>query len=811
MCQSDSNTSNDNVEPFTPAPQNMASTTTKEISWLDSYITIIFHWKYTLVIISWLMILIGAYVGKDAFSSLENGGFTPPYGESTIAAKYISKNLVYPQYTLTILVQGTNGLTANDAMFKTYYNNIKSNLIKKVRMTGVVGYFDYPWETRMISDDRSKVLMYATLTDDVTNQKIQDIVSVTPLKAFVGGSIPQGKEFNEFILSGVETAEFGSLPILFVLLIFALGGVTASLMPWYTAIFGIFWALTLLVGFNRSFNISGVAANIVTMFGLGLAIDYTLFIVSRFTAERKRYPHVRVQLIMKRVAQTSGKTVLISAATVFIALCGGLLFEEFFLCSICLAVMLSAVIAALFCNSFLYAQLMILDEGVLRCPSPTIEDMKRFFGLNYSIVPSSSKPGESTYNSYSSAKVAAATTTTTVAVMEPGNIEAGNDDDNSPAAAPIASTNGYNSLKPTEGDEEPIESKFWYRCGKFVLTYPIACLLASVALLVAFTVVFFVTIKFGVTDADVLPPTSDVRYVYDQARTVFTKNGQANIIVALHTKVKSGAGAVTSELFLRELKGFQDDVTQQLQNKNLRISNIYSMIDVGLSNYSFSSYVSMYKTPRSPQYANITSALVYPLGLTNLADWTYVCFSLPYYQYSEEAKRAVNIVRDRIGNPLNFQGDDGRSMLSYFGTAGTSAAVLDLYTSLNAQLPYWLTILVVAVFVILFLMTESLLLPLKAVVVSILSLGATFGILVLIFTSTDPSNKASLGIDPTGYMDGSNIIFIFSVAFGLSVDYEVFLLSRVLEEYRKVKDLDIALLNAIQATGGIITSASVRQ
>eukprot|EP01036_Dinobryon_divergens_P030615 gene30615-39885_t len=506
-------------------------------------------------------------------------------------------------------------------MFKTYYNSIKSNLLKKVRVTGVVGYFDYPWETRMTSDDQSKVLMYATLIEDITIQKLRDIVSVTPLKAFVGGIIPQGKEYNEFILSGVETAELGSLPILFLLLIFALGGVTASLMPWYTAIFGIFWALTLLLGFNRNFNISGVAANIVKVY--------------------------------------SGEKAL---PALFIALCGGLLFEEFFLCSICLAVMLSAAIEALLCNSFLYAQLMILDEGILRCPSPSIEEMKSFFGLKSAVT--SSKPGENSFN-FSSAKVAASSETT-VAAVEPDKIEAGND--GSCQAVPITSANGNSSLKPTSATErdKPIESKFWYRCGKFVLTYPIACTVASVALLVAFTAVFFVKIKFGLTDADVLPPTSDVRYVYDQARTVFTKNGQANIIVALHTKTKSGAGAVTSELFLKELKGFQD-VTQQLQNKNLRISNIYSMINVGLTNYSFSSYVSMYKAPCSAKYTNnITSAL-----------------------YSDDAKRAVGIVRDRIEDASNFQVDDGRSMLSYFGTAGSSAAVLDLYTSLKAQLPYF--------------------------------------------------------------------------------------------------------------------------
>jgi RND superfamily putative drug exporter len=115
----------------------------------------------------------------------------------------------------------------------------------------------------------------------------------------------------------------------------------------------------------------------------------------------------------------------------------------------------------------------------------------------------------------------------------------------------------------------------------------------------------------------------------------------------------------------------------------------------------------------------------------------------------------------------------------------------------------------ISVFAVLFLMTGSILIPIKAVIVSILSLGATFGILYLIFETTDSSIQHTLGIRPNGYMDGSNIIFIFSVAFGLSVDYEEFLLSRVLEEYKILKDIDLAVIHAVQKTGGLITSAAV--
>jgi len=716
---------------------------------------------------------------------------------------------VYPDHTLCILMRGNNGLTVDDSDFKTYYNEVKNNLLKHVDVIGLIGYYDYPWESRMISDDRKELLLYASLIQDISNEKLKKIVSITPLTVLVGGSIAQGKEFNDFILAGVETAEFGSLPVLFILLILSLGGFMASLMPWYTAIFGIMWSLTLLLAFNLSFRISGVSANIVTMFGLGLAIDYTLFIVSRFTTERKRYPHVRVQLILKRTAQTSGKTVAISAATVFIALSGGLLFEEFFLASICLAVMLASLTSAIFANFFLYAQLMILDDAILRCPTPTIENVFKKIGVWKS---GTSKVNAVEYHpATQECELPAADTSGAIIVRDVHefNSTIGESKGTTTADLEAGDTKACNSIivsKVSISEDDVNEQSFWYQCGKVVLKNPLLSFLSSSSILIAFTIVFFLKVKFGQTDADVLPPTSEVRYVYDRTQSNFRLNGQASIFVALQTKSDT---LVTSSQFLDALNHFQSEVYSQAKLDGVKLSNTYSMINIGLTNYSLADYKAMYATPLAPQYSNVTSALIFPLGLTDLNHWTYVFFALPYYQYSFESKHAVRIVRRMLKQNSVFRGANNQPMLAYSGVAGAPAEVLDLYKSLGRGLPAWSIIMMGAVFTILVLMTESLLLPLKAVVVSILSLGATFGILLLVFTSTDPSVDKSLGIDPTGYMDGSNIIFIFSVAFGLSVDYEVFLLSRVLEEFKKIKDVDRAVLRAMDATGGLITSAAV--
>jgi RND superfamily putative drug exporter len=110
-------------------------------------------------------------------------------------------------------------------------------------------------------------------------------------------------------------------------------------------------------------------------------------------------------------------------------------------------------------------------------------------------------------------------------------------------------------------------------------------------------------------------------------------------------------------------------------------------------------------------------------------------------------------------------------------------------------------------FVILFLMLGSVIVPIKAVILNVLSLSASFGSLVWIFQ--DGNLHELLGFTPLGSIDGTMPILIFAIAFGLSMDYEVFLLSRVKEHHDLTGDTVQAVATGVQKTGGIITSAAL--
>jgi putative drug exporter of the RND superfamily len=140
------------------------------------------------------------------------------------------------------------------------------------------------------------------------------------------------------------------------------------------------------------------------------------------------------------------------------------------------------------------------------------------------------------------------------------------------------------------------------------------------------------------------------------------------------------------------------------------------------------------------------------------------------------------------------------------GVTGPAAFLVDYRDSLTSRLPYALGLIGLATFALLFLMTGSVVVPVKAIVMNVLSLGASFGALVWVFQ--DGHLSGLLGFDPPGMVDITIPVLIFVFAFGLSMDYEVFLLSRIKEAWDQTGDNDRAVALGLQRTGRIVTSAA---
>ena len=163
---------------------------------------------------------------------------------------------------------------------------------------------------------------------------------------------------------------------------------------------------------------------------------------------------------------------------------------------------------------------------------------------------------------------------------------------------------------------------------------------------------------------------------------------------------------------------------------------------------------------------------------------------------SESSQQVVRDLRD-------VDGPDGSTAL----VGGLTAETVDLAESVGDHLPLMGVIVIGVMLVLLFLAFGSVVLPLKAVLMNALSITASFGVVTWIFS--DGHLSGLLGFTPQGFLDLTNPIVMLAVLFGLSMDYEVFLLSRVREQWDATHDNDLAVATGVQKTGRIITSAAL--
>jgi len=284
----------------------------------------------------------------------------------------------------------------------------------------------------------------------------------------------------------------------------------------------------------------------------------------------------------------------------------------------------------------------------------------------------------------------------------------------------------------------------WYRIGRSVMRRPVAYVVVIVVALLALGSPFR-HITWGGTDARALPASAAPHLVQD----ALTQDFPANSTTPIEAVVRFGAPA-TGPAQQAALAGY-----------------------VG----------------RVAHLPGVTSAQVTGVrGDVARVDFRYAANAV-----SAAARALVTRVRS-VPGPAGAQVFVG----------GATAALVDELGSLGATLPWMALVVGLATFVLLFLAFGSVVLPVKAIVMNVLSLSATFGVIVWIFQEGHLSGL--LGFTATGTIDPTMPILMLAIIFGLSMDYEVFLLSRIRERYDLTGDNTASVAGGLQRTGGIITS-----
>lgn len=314
-----------------------------------------------------------------------------------------------------------------------------------------------------------------------------------------------------------------------------------------------------------------------------------------------------------------------------------------------------------------------------------------------------------------------------------------------------------------EPSEQPWHQEFWYRTAKFVMRHAVPIGLAAVVLLGVLGAPFF-GVRPGFPDDRVLPKSASAHQVGDLLRNDFANDSDSAVPI-----IVSDAGALSPQ----DLGRYASELS--------RVSDVSSV------SAPTGSYVD--GKPAGPPAA--------ATGISQGSALITVSSSAPLFSEASESQL------DRL-HAVPAPG--GRSV-EFGGLAQTNRDSVDAITS---RLPLVLGLIAAIMLVLLFLLTGSVVLPVKALILNMLSLSAAFGALVWIFQD---GHLGALGTTPTGTLVANMPVLLFCIAFGLSMDYEVFLVSRIREFWlaspQGHADNDESVALGLAHTGRVITAAAL--
>jgi RND superfamily putative drug exporter len=637
------------------------------------------------LVLSALFVLAAAAIGSGAFGVLKTGGFQDPDAESTRATDALDEVFHTGDPNVVLLVRSASG-TVDDATAADAGARLTERLASVPDVAEVASYWTLgqPDELRNEAGDEALVLGRITTEDDEAHETLAGIRDELGgeqggVDVAVGGPAAVNEELTTSVESSLGRAEMIAVPLTLLLLAFVFRSVVGASLPLVVGAMAITGTLFALFVLGSLTDVSVFSINLTTALGLGLAIDYSLFIVSRFREEMRGglAPHDAVV----RSVETAGRTVAISALTVAVALSALIVFPMYFLRSFAyagVAVVLLAMAASI-----------VTLPALLAVVGPRIDSRR---ARRRSETASTDAPG------------------------------------------------------------------FWHRVATTVMRRPIPIAVGVTAVLLLLGAPFL-RLTTGLPDERALPESAEARQVSERIASGFDgDSGQAFPIVA---------GAV-------------DPAGTDLAAFAAEVSTLDGVARVEGPGGTWTDGRRVAEaTPASQRFAASDAA------------WLSVVPTVG--PQSPQGERLAEDVR-ALDVPFDFL------------VGGGAAQLIDTKDALASGLPIALGLVAVTTVVLLFLMSGSLLIPLKAVVLNLLSLTATFGAMVWVFQ--DGNLSGLLDFTATGRIDTSVPILMFCIAFGLSMDYEVFLLSRIKEEYDRSGDNTASVALGLERTGRIVSAAA---
>lgn len=667
------------------------------------------------IIIFWLLLILSSSYGAVNIDNVLNGEGSyvknsESYKQNDLIEKHFPK-----QYTKNIIVTlSSKNLNVYD---KEFNNNIEiiKNYAKNKKDVGLI--IDYKTDKSFLSKDKKSTFILLALNDkslNTNNKQAEEFVSEIKslpksnnIDIHVTGNVVVVNDMTKLSGKDSSEAEKKILPFVIVILLLIFGSLVSALLPIMIAFVSILITLGFLYVIGQYVELTLFCKAITSMMGLGVGIDYSLFMVSRFREELQKGLS-KEQASIKTI-ETAGRAVFYSGIAVSIGMLSLLIPELPLTRSIGISGFIVVFISILLSITLLPIIFSYLGENI---------NFPKFL-INLTKISNFSKG-------------------------------------------------------------------FWFKWSGKVMQRPILFSLVGI-LSLGFASKYTFDIKLWNSSVLLMPEDLDSRKGIEKLFEIDPARKFSPIGISFET---TDGSKIYERKNLEIIYKFIKDV---LKNEN--IEKVLGIINPN-SNISIEAYENLYSN----------NIILQSLGLSPEnpffnQDFTKTIFWAIHKDSESSIKDWETVVELRkLRDSYKFN-----NMNVLIGGGG--ATNVDFQNAVYEQFPLIILIVLIITYIILFFLLGSIVLPLKGIFLNLLSVGASYGWLVLVFQYGITANLLGIKEVPGALLIITPMV-LFCIIFGLSMDYEIFMMSRIKEEYENTNNIELSISQGLEKSGGIVTSAA---
>jgi putative drug exporter of the RND superfamily len=695
------------------------------------------HRKY--VLIGWVALLLVVNAFAQSAGTSYSNNFSLPKSDAQRASDLLQSSFPAQAGDRDTIVYAVSSGTVLDARVKARMSAMFARVARLPHVTAVISPYAGASAGKAISSD-GKIAFATVVFDQKANllpkSAPERVVQTARAAAQPGLEVELGGQAIE----QTEQAGFGlstavGLLAAIVVLLLTFGSLTAMGLPIVTALFGLGTGLGVIALFTHLVDTPNFSSELAAMIGLGVGIDYALFILTRFR-EAYRTPGPTFEDAREATLQamdTAGRAVLFAGTTVVIALLGMMLLGVDFLYGVALSASIGVLLVMLASLTLLPALLTIAGGRVAR---PGRRARARAAAISGSASAAPSAPA-SAARSATPASAAAVSS-------RPGS------------AAPSAA--------------QPAAGAVWVRWSAYIKRRPWRIAIASTLVMLLFAAPA-IALRLGSSDASNDPANQTTHRAYELLARGFGEgfNGPLLVVAKLpgsHGRASEHRAAAQHAAPTRSGGGGGGAALERLHAAIVATPGVVSVTPPKLNPAGDVATITVY--PRSSPQAYATTQL-------------------------------VSHLRDEVIPPI----ESATGAHVYVG--GVTAGAVDFAAVLAHKLPLFIGVVVLLSALLLMVVFRSLVIPVQAAVMNLLSISASLGVIVAIFQWGWLERLMGTARGP---IESFIPVMLFAIVFGLSMDYEVFLISRMHERWVRTRDHPRSVAEGLALTGRVVTAAA---